>query len=145
MTDSLFTPHQQKEIQDAIRMAEQKTSGEIRVHIDSKCYGNVLDRAAQVFAELNMHQTKLRNGVLFYLAWEDRKFAILGDAGIHAVVPDDFWDNIKIKMQLKFRAGQFKEGLCDGIQMAGEQLKEKFPVAEQDVNELSDKISFGKA
>jgi uncharacterized membrane protein len=145
MTDSLFTPHQQKEIQDAIRMAEQKTSGEIRVHIDSKCYGNVLDRAAQVFAELNMHQTKLRNGVLFYLAWEDRKFAILGDAGIHAVVPDDFWDNIKIRMQLKFRAGQFKEGLCEGIQMAGEQLKEKFPIAEQDVNELSDKISFGKA
>jgi uncharacterized membrane protein len=145
MTDSLFTPHQQKEIQDAIRMAEQKTSGEIRVHIDSKCYGNVLDRAAQVFAELNMHQTKLRNGVLFYLAWEDRKFAILGDAGIHAVVPDDFWDNIKIRMQLKFRAGQFKEGLCEGIQMAGEQLKEKFPVAEEDVNELSDKISFGKA
>jgi uncharacterized membrane protein len=126
-------------------MAEQKTSGEIRVHIDSKCYGNVLDRAAQVFAELNMHQTKLRNGVLFYLAWEDRKFAILGDAGIHAVVPDDFWDNIKIRMQLKFRAGQFKEGLCEGIQMAGEQLKEKFPIAEQDVNELSDKISFGKA
>ena len=145
MTDSLFTPHQQKEIQDAIRVAERKTSGEIRVHIDSKCYGNVLDRAAQIFADLNMHQTKLRNGVLFYLAWEDRKFAILGDAGIHAVVPDDFWDNIKIKMQLKFRAGQFKEGLCDGINMAGNQLKEKFPVAEDDTNELSDKISFGKA
>lgn len=145
MSEALFTPHQQKEIQDAIRMAERNTSGEIRVHIDNKCYGNVLDRAAQVFADLKMHETKLRNGVLFYLAWEDRKFAILGDAGIHAVVPDDFWDNIKIKMQLKFRAGQFKEGLCEGIMMAGNQLKEKFPLENDDHNELCDKISFGKA
>jgi uncharacterized membrane protein len=90
-----------------------------------------------------MHKTELRNGVLFYLAVDDRKFAILGDAGINQEVPDDFWEEIKEKMAEKFKEGLFAEGLSQGIRMAGEQLKAHFPYQEDDVNELSDEISYG--
>jgi uncharacterized membrane protein len=90
-----------------------------------------------------MHKTEQRNGVLFYLAIKDRKFAILGDGGINAVTPDDFWDRIKEKMLSLFTEGRFAEGLREGILMAGEQLKKHFPYEKGDVNELSDEISFG--
>ena len=80
---------------------------------------------------------------MFYLAYEDRKFAILGDAGINSTVPEDFWDNITIKMQQRFRGGHFLEGLIEGVELAGHQLKSKFPRSADDINELSDKISFG--
>ncbi len=143
MEHLLFSPDQQELITNAIQNAENQTSGEIRVHLEKSCSGNVLDRAAQVFSELEMHKTKLRNGVLFYLAYEDRKFAILGDAGLNSTVTEDFWDGIKVRMQSKFRAGHFLEGLCEGVELAGKQLKSSFPRAEDDANELSDKISFG--
>jgi uncharacterized membrane protein len=135
---------EQQNIHKAIADAEKQTSGEIRVHIEGNCQGNVLDRAAAVFADLDMHKTKLRNGVLFYLANKDHKFAVIGDAGINAKVPNDFWDDIKIRMQIKFRSGNFSEGLVEGIGMAGKQLKAHFPWTEGDSNELSDKISFGE-
>ena len=144
MAQTAFTQEQQDLIEAAIRKAEQATSGEIRVHIENSCKGNVLDRAAQVFSQLEMHKTELRNGVLFYLAQRDHKFAVIGDAGINAVVSTNFWDEIKIKMQYKFRSGHFVDGLVDGIIMAGDQLKAKFPWNEADKNELSDKISFGE-
>jgi uncharacterized membrane protein len=104
----------------------------------------VLDRAANVFAMLKMHKTKLRNGVLFYLSVEDRKFAILGDAGINARVPQNFWEITKEAMLEHFKNGQLTEGLVKGITMAGDKLKEHFPYQKDDVNELSDEISFGK-
>jgi uncharacterized membrane protein len=103
----------------------------------------VLDRAAYVFEKLQMHRTKLRNGVLFYLAVGDHKFAILGDAGINAVTPDNFWENIKTAMLSAFSESDFAGGLVQGILMAGTQLKEHFPWIKDDVNELSDDISFG--
>jgi uncharacterized membrane protein len=102
-----------------------------------------MDRAAWWFEKLEMHKTKLRNGVLFYLAVKDHKFAILGDAGINAQTSNDFWDEIKEGMQNHFVKSKFSEGLCNGIQMAGEQLKKHFPYESDDVNELSDDISFG--
>ena len=83
MSTQIFSPEQQDLISSAIQNAENQTSGEIRVHLEKTCSGNVLDRAARVFSDLEMHKTELRNGVLFYLAYEDRKFAILGDAGIN--------------------------------------------------------------
>jgi len=132
-----------KRIVDAIKEAELNTSGEIRVHIESHCKSNVLDRAAYIFEKLKMHKTALRNGVLFYLAYKDRKFAILGDAGINAKVPDNFWDEIKDKMAEKFKEGKFAEGLAKGIIESGNQLKKHFPHKADDVNELSDDISFG--
>jgi uncharacterized membrane protein len=143
MAADFFNQDQQELISKAIQHAENQTSGEIRVHLEKSCVGNVLDRASQVFAKLEMHKTKLRNGVLFYLAYEDRKFAILGDAGINSRVPEDFWDQIKIKMQSRFRAGHFVEGLVEGVELAGDQLKSSFPRSADDINELSDKVSFG--
>ena len=104
---------------------------------------DVLDRAAAVFASLKMHKTKLRNGILFYLAIKDHKFAILGDGGINAVIPNDFWDNIKEMMKQKFKEGDFTAGLSSGIKISGEQLKAHFPYQSDDINELEDDISFG--
>jgi len=139
-----FTREQKERIQQAIRIAEKDTSGEIRVHIDKICKGDVLDRAAYLFEKLRMHKTNLRNGVLFYLAVNDHKFAILGDAGINNVVRENFWDNIKEVMAEKFREADFAGGFETAILMAGEQLKQHFPYKKDDVNELPDEISFGE-
>jgi len=139
-----FSEADQLKITNAIRVAETNTSGEIRVHIENHCSGDVLDRAAYVFEKLEMHKTELRNGVLFYLAVEDRKFAILGDAGINVKVPEDFWESTKDVVINKLKEGKYADGLAQGIVKAGEQLKSHFPHQSDDVNELSDEISFGK-
>jgi len=139
-----FTEQDKLQITNAIRVAETNTSGEIRLHVENKCPDDVLDRAAYIFEKLEMHKTELRNGVLFYLAVEDRKFAILGDAGINQKVSDDFWESTKEKVIGYLKDGKYAQGLADGIVMAGEQLKAHFPYQEDDVNELSDEISFGK-
>ena len=139
-----FSSPQKTDIVNAIKRAELNTSGEIRVHVEMSCKGSVLDCAANIFAKLNMHKTEKRNGVLFYLSVESKKFAVLGDVGINKVVPLDFWDSIKSAMQEKFVQGNFAEGLVMGIEMAGEKLKANFPHQADDVNELPDDISFGK-
>jgi len=141
---SFFTEEQQATILASVREAEDATSGEIGVHIETSFKGDVLDRAAWVFGKLGMHKTALRNGVLFYLAVVDRKFAIIGDAGINAKVPEDFWDSIKELLLKNFKEGNFTEGLSEGIILAGEQLKTHFPHQKNDVNELPDDISFDK-
>src|ERR1035437_8588893 len=115
-----FNPEQQKAIVQAIADAELNTSGEVRVHIDDHCKEDVVAKAAKTFHKLKINKTKLRNGVLFYLAVNDRKFAILGDKGIHQKVNENFWDNIKEEMLSLFKQQQFTEGLCKGIDMAGE-------------------------
>lgn len=139
---SFFTKEQQAHIRAAIREAEETTSGEITVHIETRLSGNVLDRAAWIFKRIGMNKTENRNGVLFYLAVTSRKFAIIGDCGINAKVPDGFWDNIKELLEKHFSEGKFIEGLAKGIRMAGLQLKEHFPHQKDDVNELPDDISF---
>lgn len=139
-----FSPEQQEDIKQAVLNAELDTSGEIRVHIENNCAGDVLIRAAQIFKKLNMDRTELHNGVLIYLAIENRKFAIIGDAGIDAVVPENFWEQIKVNMLNRFRDGEFSIGLSEAITAAGIQLKQHFPHQSSDVNELSDDISFGK-
>lgn len=141
---TMFTKEQKELIVSSIKEAEHNTSGEIRVHIESKCAEDVLDRAAYWFAKLKMHKTELRNGVLFYLALNDKKFAILGDKGINAVVPDTFWNEVKETMLPFFAEGNYTDGLSKGIVMAGEKLKAYFSYQKDDVNELSDEISFGK-
>jgi len=92
---------------------------------------------------LKMQKTKLRNGVLFYLAIHDHKFAILGDAGINAKVADTFWDEIKSGLLARFKKEEFAEGIAEGILKAGEQLKEHFQYMDDDINELPDDISYG--
>jgi len=140
----IFTDKELKEIRDAISIAEKETSGELRVHLEKSCRGNLLDRAAYIFKTLKMHETAERNGVLFYLAYKDRKFAILGDSGINNLVPPNFWDEIRDKMQDNFKNGQFIDGLTAGIVMAGNALKEFFPYHFNDVNELSNEVSVGE-
>jgi uncharacterized membrane protein len=139
-----FTSEQKQQITQAVKDAEHNTSGEIRIHIESDCDEDVLDRAAFIFAKLDMHKTKLRNGVLFYLSINDRKFAILGDAGINSVTPENFWDEIKETVISEFKKGEYALGLSTGIKMAGDALKKNFPYQKDDINELSDEISFGK-
>ena len=143
MATEFLSENQRQQIVDAIKQAELNTSGEIRVHLDKKCSEDVLDRAAYWFEKLQMHKTDQRNGVLFYLAYEDRKFAVLGDAGINQKVPANFWDTIKNQMVAEFKEGKFAEGLSKGIIASGQQLKTHFPYQSDDVNELSDDISFG--
>jgi len=144
MAEKLFSPADREAIISAIRSAELRTSGEIQVHIENRCKGDLMDRAATLFETLKMYQTKDRNGVLFYLAVEDRKFAILGDAGINKVVEPDFWEKTKENMAEQFRSGQFTTGLTTGIKLAGEKLSHFFPYdGDSDQNELPNEISFG--
>ena len=128
-------------IVSAIQKAEMQTSGEIRVHIDQKCASDPVKRAVQVFEKLGMHKTDLRNGVLIYVSFSDRKLAIIGDQGIDSVVPADFWMSTKDKMIHHFKENRFADGIIAAITEAGEQLKRFFPYMENDENELSNEIS----
>lgn len=131
-------------IEQAIKEAELDTSGEIRVHIESKCTSDPLQRAVYIFNYLKMYNTQARNGVLIYVAVESRKFAIIGDAGINKAVPDNFWDSIKEGMGAAFSQGKYVEGLANAIKVAGESLKQYFPYRNDDINEQPDEISFGE-
>lgn len=138
---NIFNEDEQQRIRLAIEAAEKATSGEVRICIEKKCSDEVLDRAAKYFYQLNMDKTRLRNGVLIYLATVDRKFAIIGDAGINKVVPENFWDDTKEQMLEQFKYGNLVEGIIIGINMAGLQLQKYFPYADGDTNELSNDIA----
>ena len=127
---------------EAIRQAELNTSGEIKVHIENHCRGDVEERSLFVFNYLKLNETQLHNGVLIYLAIKDHKFAILGDEGINKVVENGFWNDVKDLMLSHFREGRFTEGLEQGIQRCGEKLKTYFPYQSDDINEIPDEISY---
>jgi uncharacterized membrane protein len=139
-----FTEDEQKKIVEEIRQAEERTSGEIRVHLDRHSGGDVLQKAQKIFHQLGMARTKHRNGVLIYLATDHRKFAIVGDQGIHRVVPENYWEEVKEEMQKHFREENFFAGLCRAIQLIGEKLQAHFPAEKAGANELPDEISEGK-
>lgn len=141
---NFFSIEDKNAIRKAIEDAELNTSGEIRVHIENHCKGEVLDRAAFLFKELKMIQTEERNGVLFYLAVKDRKFAVIGDIGINAVVEENFWEDVKELMKVHFKRSEFADGIAAAIKRAGMKLKKHFPYQKDDVNELSDDISYGE-
>ena len=140
-TEDFLTEQEEQEIVQAIVVAENNTSGEIRVHIEKSSTIDVYERALEVFRMLKMDNTKQQNGVLIYVAVEDKNFVIFGDEGINNVVDDDFWDSTKDIMQGHFKRGHFKQGLVDGILKAGKQLEQFFPWEIGDKNELSDDIS----
>lgn len=144
MSDFILSPTERKAIETAIQEAEKRTSGEIKVHLDKHCKTDILDRATEVFFKLKMHQTDLRNGVLFYFATADKEFAVIGDAGINDKVPDNFWNTIKENLQLSFKEKKYAEGIIKGISLAGEQLREYFPYQPNDKNELTNEISTEK-
>lgn len=138
-----FTEEQQEQIILAIQAAEARTSGEIRLAVEPHCKGEPLDRAATYFHRLGMDQTAQHNGVLIYLAVEDHQFAIIGDQGINAKVPANFWEETTALMLQHFKRGDLIQGLIEGIHHAGEQLHHFFPRQDDDVNELPNDITFG--
>lgn len=141
--EEFLTASAEQEIVHAISLAEKNTSGEIRVHLEDHSETPPIARAQEVFNYLEMHQTDARNGVLFYVGVSDHTFAIIGDIGIDDVVEEDFWDCTKDIVIENFKNKKFKEGLVEGIQRAGERLKEFFPFESDDTNELSNEISKG--
>ncbi len=143
MAKQFFSKEAQAQIVAAIQSAEKATSGEIRVHVEPKTDLAPIDRAKIVFDNLGMGKTNLKNAVLLYLSFEDRKFAIIGDSGIHEKVGDDFWQAEKELLKTYFSKNEFANGLALAITHVGEKLKAYFPYQENDVNELSNEISFG--
>lgn len=139
---TILNHEEDQRVVEAIRQAEKHTSGEIKVHIENRCRGDVEERSLFVFNHLKLNETKLRNGVLIYLAVKDRKFAILGDEGINNVVETDFWNDVKDLMLGHFKEGRFADGLEQGILRCGEKLKAFFPYQTDDVNEIPDEISY---
>ncbi len=142
-TGYILTREDEADIKQAILNAELDTSGEIRVHVESICPGDVVKRASDVFYQLNMHETKMRNGVLFFVALKSRKFAVIPDVGINQATPDHFWNDLKMDMLGYFREDQFAEGLIYGIGKTAGYLKKHFPYINGDSNELPDEVSYG--
>lgn len=141
--EAFLSPDEEQDIIKAIRIAEQNTSGEIRIHIENSSKLDAFERAMEVFHYLKMDNTKQQNGVLIYVAVEDKHFVIYGDKGINEVVPNGFWDSTKDAIQSQFKHGNFKQGLIEGVLKAGKQLEKHFPWIHGDKNELSDDISKG--
>jgi uncharacterized membrane protein len=131
----------QPRIVDAIAAAEQQTSGEIRVHIQPKAGGEIRAAAERTFERLGMTKTALRNGVLLFIACEEQRFTILGDRGIDEKEPAGYWDEIAAKLTIRFKAGEFTDGIVEAIHSAGEELRQHFPRTAGDVDELTNEIN----
>lgn len=143
MADQPFLTEQQEQtVIDAIAEAENQTSAELRIHLDERCKGDPLKRAAKVFQKLGMNQTKLQNGVVIYVAVEDRKAAVFGGKGIHEQVDEDYWQDVLDIILTRFKKGEFEEGLVKAVDKVSKKLTEFFPIQAGDVNELSDDISY---
>ncbi len=143
-TKSFFTKKQQGDIKQAILNAELDTSGIIRVHIDNVCEGDVTKRAEDLFLRFKLNKTEMHNSVLFYMALQNRKFAIVGGTAINKYVPKNFRKSINDRMLGYLKDDKVTEGLCEGIKLTGEILKKHFPHRTDDIDELTDELSFGK-
>ncbi|MDR8393552.1 TPM domain-containing protein [Aliifodinibius sp. S!AR15-10] len=141
-SDLYLTDEQEQHIIEAIAAAENWTSGEIRVHIESTCDAEPLVRAARVFHELGMDETELQNGVLIYIAADDHKVAVYAGKGIHKEVEDGFWDGVLNLLLDHFRKDEFEQGIANAVTRVGSKLKDLYPYQRGDVNELSDEISY---
>jgi uncharacterized membrane protein len=141
-----FTEEEKQQLVDAIQKAEQQTSGEVRIFVESKCkYVDALDRAQEIFFNLKMNETELRNATLIYVAVKDRQAAVFGDEGIHQKVGKKYWEDVVNKMLLHFKNQKLADGICQGIYDLGEALKFYFPYnSDTDKNELPDEIVFGR-
>ncbi len=140
---SLIDSHSEKRILEAIRQAESLTSGEIRVHLQRRTGGDPLEPAKTKFEQLGMTRTKERNGILFFIVLGEKKFAVIGDTGIHEKVGDAFWTSIADTMTGFFKTGDLAGGIEAGVLKAGDALATHFPRKSDDVNELPDNLSTG--
>ncbi|OYP54605.1 TPM domain-containing protein [Segatella bryantii] len=141
LIDFLTTDEQQR-IVSAITEAERQTSGEICVHVTPRCWGNVMTTAQKKFNQLKLYETERRNAVLIFIAYKSHKFAILGDQGINELVPDDFWKDTLTLLGEKLKAGETCNGLCETILQIGNKLTHYFPAIKDDINELSNEITY---
>jgi uncharacterized membrane protein len=141
-----FTEAEKKAIVEAISNAERRTSGEVRVFVESRCrYVDAIDRAAEIFFQLKMEKTDDRNAVLVYVAIKDRQLAVFGDEGIHKKVGDEYWNSEVKKMISIFNKENYAEGICQCVKDIGEALFHHFPYdKDTDKNELPDDIIFGR-
>ncbi len=140
--DNFISKADQGRVVAAIGEAEKMTSGEIRVHLTPECSDDVMRDAISAFNRLGMYKTRHRNGVLIFVAFESRKFAIIGDSGIDEVVSPSYWDEEKDILLSHFKQGDPATGLCAVIARVGAKLKAYFPSDDDDVNELSNEISY---
>ena len=133
----------QVRVVEAIRKAERVTSGEIRVSVAHFFWGDVEKTAEKAFRRLGMENTADRNGVLIFLVPSRKRFAILGDTGIHEKVGQAFWDDVSVCLSSHFRRGAFTEGLVEGVRMVGDRLATHFPSAgDADRDELPEDVDF---
>lgn len=140
--DDYIPVSEQQRVVEAIAAAERGTSGEIKVHITPKCGKNVVRAATRMFNKLRMFATRHRNAVLIYLAFDSKRFAIVGDTAIHDAVPDNYWDSERDTLQGYLAQGLPADGLVEVIGDIGEKLKAFFPIEDDDENEISNEISF---
>jgi len=143
---NFFTAEEQQLIIEAIQNAERMTSGEVRVFVESKCsYMDAIDRAAELFFQLEMQKTDDRNAVLLYVAMKDRQLAVFGDEGIHEKVGNEYWNNAVQKMISNFNRENYAAGISEVVKDIGAALTKNFPFNnDTDKNELPDDIVFGK-
>jgi len=141
-----FNEEEKQQIVNAIKAAEERTSGEIRLYIESHCkYMDAVDRAKEIFAEFQMFKTKERNATLIYVAMKDHQVAVFGDEGIHQKVGQEYWKKVLAKMVEEFKQNHLADGVCAAIQELGEALHTYFPYeSSTDKNELPDEIIFGR-
>ena len=140
---SFLGKEDKKRIIQAIRQAEGATSGEIRVHLKAKCKDDVIAEAKKVFEKLGMHRSRRRNAVLLFVALKSKRFAIIGDQGIHERVGDSFWNQTRDLMSAHFSKGQLEKGIVAGVHSVGEKLSKFFPHDLDDTNELSNQVTEG--
>jgi uncharacterized membrane protein len=143
---SFFSDEDAHLIVKAIRHAEENTSGEVRVFVESRCsWMDAIDRAAELFSKLQMEKTAERNAVIVYVAMKDRQLAIFGDVGIHQKVGKEYWDTAVAEMLRCFNKDNYAKGIADCVIQIGNALKQHFPYnKETDKNELPDDIVFGR-
>ncbi|MDO4762989.1 MAG: TPM domain-containing protein [Flavobacteriaceae bacterium] len=129
---------------EVVKTAEDYSTGEIRVHIDSSTEEEKAEVAFEVFQKLKMHETKDRNAVLFHINFHQRYLTIIGDEGIHKKVCQSFWDKIHDEITSEFAKGNYFKGLSEGILKTGVELKKYFPIEGENPNELPNEITFSQ-
>lgn len=139
---NFLTDYQMASLVEAIKTAEDHSTGEIRIHIDSTTEGNNAEIAFEVFKKLCKDQTAERNAVLFHVNFEQHYLTIIGDAGIHAKVHQNFWDQLHDKITQEFAKGNYFEGLKNAVLETGLELKKHFPITGKNHNELPNEITF---
>ena len=137
-----FSKNERERIVSAIQAAEMKTSGEIRVHLENKAKDNILDHAKLIFEKLGMARTQDRNGILIWMCIHSKRFVVLGDQGIHEKLQPGFWDELVTILENHFKENHFSDGIVEAVARIGEILKTHFPYQRDDINELSDEISY---